>query len=229
MATTDAPTRTLTPVNRSSRPSPPAGAPHEPATGATLTRWMWVWITIAILVVLVVVGFLLGIAAALESIDDNLADAAGAVVNVEGDVEPLPAHIERINDALTEIDDSLEPIEGQADDIIAPLSAIVGSLEEVDASLETTSGTLGETSGTLGDVSDVLERVLSLAGDVESSIASAQSRESMGTNLIWRNVADANDVLESAESDTGNILTELGETNEHLDSICEALPTPGPC
>ena len=67
----------------------------QPST--TALRWMWIWITVAVLVVLVVIGFLFGIARALESIDSALFEADNAVAGADGDVRPLPAHIQDIN------------------------------------------------------------------------------------------------------------------------------------
>lgn len=205
------------------------GSPGGPEGSATLTRWMWVWITIGILVVLVVIGFLLGIADALESIDANLDEAASAVVSVEGDVEPLPVHIERINEALTEIDESLLPVGGKADEIIGGLNTVLVALQEVDGSLATTSGTLEGTSGGLASTSETLEDVLALVTQIRTTLDAAQRADSTGTNLIWRQVAEANDVLGPVRSDTGDILAELREVNPHLESICQALPPPGPC
>src|SRR5215213_7468518 len=66
---------------------------------------MWIWITLGILIVIVVIGFLLGIASALESIERGLAEADHAVTGAKGDVVPLPTHIERINAALGRADD----------------------------------------------------------------------------------------------------------------------------
>jgi hypothetical protein len=119
-------------------------------------RWMWIWITLGILIVIVVIGFLLGIASALESIERGLAEADHAVTGAKGDVVPLPTHIERINAALGRVDDALKPIPGQATTIGARLHSIRGTLGSVEGSLVSTDGSLGDTEGSLHDTSGSL-------------------------------------------------------------------------
>lgn len=215
---------------------------------ARLTRWMWVWITIGILVVLVVVGFLLGIVSALQSIDTALADATESVTGIESDANPLPANIDSINANLTAIDSALAPIPGQADDTIVALSSIDSSLQTVDGSLVDTSGSLTDTSGMLGGITSslqdtsaslvgtsgtldtVLGRVSSIRGTLQTAQRTAGSvPENMGTSAIHPRVAIANDILRPARADTAAITGQLVEVNAHLESICNAVPLPGAC
>ncbi len=190
--------------------------------GPTIVRWMAVWITIGILVVAVVIGFLLGIVSALESVDANLAVAREAVTGAGGDVQPLPVHLENVSTTLDQVDSSLEPIPGQAGQIVAALASVNERLAAIDASL-------GDTSGSLTDTSDVLAGILDLAGQVEATLEVAQQADSLGTSGIWLRVATANDPLAAARDDTGNIITSLTEVNEHLTSICQALPGESQC
>lgn len=195
----------------------------EPESSSGLTGWMWVWVTIGALVVIVVIGYLLGIVSALESIDGNLATADEAVGGAGGDVQPLPDHIETINGSLTSIDEALAPVPGQADQIIAALSSIDGTLTQVDSSLKDTSGSLVNTSGSLKDTSNVLASVLDGARSIESTLEAAQKPDDgSGTFHIHGRVAVANSVLETAKADTGNILGQLVHVNEHLESICNS-------
>ncbi len=221
----------------------PAPAGQQPAVDpgrpqARLTGWMWVWIVIGILVVLVVVGFLIGIIRALESIDAALADTTSSVVGAGGDVQPLPAHIETVNNSLVEIDTSLKPIPAQADDVINSLTTIRTTLEQVDASLVDTSGSLVDTSGTLVntsgslvdtsgklvDVSNLAQSILGIANEIEGVLEAAQApSDNLGTSDIWQRVQIANSVLLPARGDTANINASLVEVNKHLESICAAL------
>jgi len=220
-------------------PAPAGQQPRidEGRPQARLTGWMWVWIVVGILVVLVVVGFLIGIIRALESIDAALADTTSSVVGAGGDVQPLPAHIETVNNSLVEIDSSLKPIPAQADDVINSLTTIRTTLEQVDASLKDTSGSLVDTSGTLVDtsgslvdtngklvdVSNLAQSILSLVTQIEGVLEDAQQTGRLGTNEIWRRVQVANSVLLPARADTANINASLVEVNKHLESICAAL------
>lgn len=185
--------------------------------GVSLTGWMWTWITIGALVVVVVVGYLLGIVSALNNIDGNLATVDDAVTGAGGDVQPLPDHIANINGSLASIDTALAPIPSQADEIIALLTSIEGSLQSIDASLKDTSGSLVNTDG-------VLRNALGTVNQILSTLRDAQARpDELGTQHIHQRLRVANSILRPAKADTGNILTELREVDEHLVSICRAV------
>lgn len=221
-----------------------ARAPEPERRTERLTGWMWVWIIIGILVVLVVVGFLIGIVRALESIDAALADTTSAVTGAGGDVVPLPGYVNTVTDTLVSINGELQPIGDQAEQIRVALTDVRDSLSVVDNSLKDTSGTLVGTSGTLVttsgllvdtsgrlvsvasslvDTSNVAGNILRLATDIKGTLVEAQRRESLGTNEIWRRVIVANDALVPAEADARNILGGLRGTDLHLESICAAL------
>ncbi len=214
------------------------------AVGQSVVWWMWTWITLGILVVVTVIGFLIGIVRSLESIDDGLLEARNAVQGAGGDVEPLPQHVQRINDNLTKIDTALKPIRFQAGEISSGLELITGSLVSIDGSLKDTSASLVDTSGSLADTSgvlvnasglvqrisgslidtsNVLQTVLARAGQIENELEAAQNIDNLGTNLIWRQVAVANSVLGPVQADTSNINGQLGETNAHLTAICQGV------
>jgi hypothetical protein len=109
-----------------------------------------------------------------------------------------------------------------------------------------------DTSGSLVDTSRTLVDVRTLAGRISTTLVGAQSRNSLGTNAIWRRVrfinggpflrggsdedtnltgADSNpNGLSAVLNDADSILTGLRNVNTHLTSICEApvLQTPLP-
>jgi len=160
-----------------------------------------VWVAIGILVVLVVVGFLIGIISALESIDNALFSATNDVVGVGGDVNPLPNQIATANGTLTGIDKALLPIPGQADSIIDSLTSINSDLTSVDSSLKDTSSTLI----TALNNATTIESVLKSAQDPSPGISG------FGTANIYRRVAVANGILGPAKSDTASISNDLND------------------
>jgi methyl-accepting chemotaxis protein len=221
---------------------------------SSFVRWMWIWVVFGLVVVVVVIGFLIGIVRALESIDDNLFETQAGVVGAGGDVDPLPNHIQTINTSLSDIDVSLKPIPGQAGEIIAGLDSIRTSLQNIDASLKDTSASLVDTSGSLNDTSgkllgvgatvsnisgslvdtsNVLVNVLGLANTIEGTLEQAQGADSRGTSFIVGQIRVANEVLVPAQADTFKIERQLQLTNDHLDAICGspavALLPPGQC
>jgi hypothetical protein len=221
--------------SRTSASAPP------PATQSSFARWTWIFTTIGLIVVVVVIGFLIGIVRALESIDNGLYEASSSVAGATGDVKPLPNYIQTINAALTDIDTALKPIRGQVSDATASLVSIRGTAQSIDASLKDTSaslvnttGSLVDTSGTLIgasqsvatisgsliDTSDVLLNVLGIAQSIDGTLESIQNADSRGTALVVPQVNDINRSLIHAETDLTNINLQLQETNRHLTNIC---------
>ncbi len=88
-----------------------------PAASTSFARFLWIITTLGLIVVVVVIGFLIGIVRALESIDDGLSTASSSVTGVTGNVEALPDYIRGINSALSDIDAALKPIPGQVANI----------------------------------------------------------------------------------------------------------------
>ncbi|MGA9311644.1 MAG: hypothetical protein WBV74_14900 [Pseudonocardiaceae bacterium] len=189
----------------------------------------------------VVIGFLIGIVRALESIDHGLFTASSSVTGATGNVQPLPQYIETINSALTDIDTALKPIRGQVADATASLQSIRGSAQRIDASLKdtsqslvNTSGSLVNTSGTLVgasqsaasistslvDTSNVLLNVHGLAQVIDGTLESIQNADSRGTALVPQQVKAINNALIGAESDLSDINLQLAETNRDLTNIC---------
>lgn len=208
---------------------------------AGVTRWLWIWVTIGLLVVLVVIAFLIGITNALVAIDDALGVATPDLEEVGGHVQPLPDQIDTVNGTLASIDESLLPVPGQAETIVNELSTIRAALQQVDSSLIATLNSLGNTSsslqgtgGGLVTTSDTLRTVEGIAFQIRDLLEVTQSTGApAGTGLaaenIWMRVDIANGVLTSAKGDTGEVSSNLVHTDAHLESICTALPTPGPC
>ncbi len=211
------------------------------AVGSSFARFMWIFTTLGIVVVVVVIGFLIGIVRALESIDNGLFTASSSVTGATGNVQPLPNYIQTINAALTDIDTSLKPIRSQVADATASLVSIRGSAQNIDASLKdtsaslvNTSGSLVNTSGTLVgasqsaaaistslvDTSNVLLNILGLAQSIDGTLEAAQNIDSRGTALIPVEVQRANSILQPVQNDTSTINLQLAEVNRHLTNIC---------
>jgi methyl-accepting chemotaxis protein len=228
---------TTTQFDRTSSTAPPAGT-------SSFARFLWIFTTLGLIVVIVVIGFLIGIVRALESIDNGLFTASSSVTGATGNVQPLPNYIQTINAALTDIDTSLKPVRGQVADATASLVSIRGTAQNIDASLKDTSaslvnttGSLVDTSGTLVgasqsaaaistslvDTSNVLLNVLGLAQSIDGTLESAQNADSLGTALIPVNVQRVNNILQPVENDTSTINLQLAEVNRHLTNICSSL------
>ena len=213
-------------------------------------RWTWIFATVGLLVVLVVIGFLIGIVNALESIDDGLKEADASVTGAGGETKTLPDHVQNINGNLKAIDTSLKPITGQAGAILASLTSIDGSLDSannslgrtnsslkstssslvgtsstlrgISSSLVDTSGRLRGISSSLADTSGVLVDVRGLVGTISTRLIGAQRRDSLGTAEIPVRVARANSVLSPVQNDTAAITSGLSSVNTHLTSVCKS-------
>ncbi len=99
------------------RVSTSSGTVRQPAVEASFVRFMWIFVTLGILVVIVVIGFLIGIVRALESIDTGLSKVSDSVAGAASDAQGLPDYIRAINSALSDIDTALKPIPDQLDDL----------------------------------------------------------------------------------------------------------------
>jgi methyl-accepting chemotaxis protein len=217
---------TTTEFSRTSSTAPPS------AGSSSFARFLWIFTTIGLVVVIVVIGFLIGIVRALESIDNGLFTASSSVTGATGNVQPLPNYIQTINAALTDIDTALKPIRGQVADATASLVSIKGTAQSIDASLKDTSGSLVntsnslvDTSGTLVsvtqtaqfistslvDTSNVLLNVLGIAQSIDGTLESIQNADSRGTALVVPQVNDINNSLIGAEQDLFNINLQLFE------------------
>jgi methyl-accepting chemotaxis protein len=177
-----------------------------------VARWTSVFTTIGILVVVVVIGFLLGIISALEAIDRSLAVTTNNVTSINGDVDPLPAHVDTINKTLDSIDVALKPIPAQADSIIGSLTSINGKLQTIDASAASTAGILVTALGGLQTIDGTLNSI-------------DQTARFAGTN-ITKSVQNINTVLTTAKGDTGAINKDLDKVDgvaKHVAGICSRL------
>lgn len=211
------------------------------AASSSFARFLWIFTTIGVVVVVVVIGFLIGIVRALESIDNGLFTSSNLAASATGNVQPLPNYIKTINSALADIDTSLKPIRGQVADATASLLSIRGSARKIDASLTDTSQSLVDTSGSLVDTSGTLVganhsagsistslvdtsggliNILGIAQSIDGTLESIQNADSRGTALITPQVNDINNSLIGAEQDLYNINLQLQETNRHLTNIC---------
>jgi hypothetical protein len=226
---------TTTEFSRTSSTAPASAA------GSSFARFLWIFTILGLIIVVAVIGFLIGIVRALESIDNGLFTASSSVTGATGNVQPLPNYIHTINAALTDIDTSLKPIRGQVADATASLVSIRGTAQSIDASLKDTSASLVNTSGSLVntsgvligagqsaatisasliDTSNVLLNVLGIAQSIDGTLESIQNADSRGTALVTPQVNDINNSLIGAEQDLFNINLQLQETNRHLTNIC---------
>lgn len=221
-------------------PTAPTNGPHS-VNATSFARFLWIFTTLGLIVVVVVIGFLIGIVRALESIDHGLFTASSSVTGATGNVQPLPNYIGTINSALTDIDTALKPIHGQVADASASLQSIRGSAHSIDTSLQdtsqsliNTSGSLVSTSGTLEgasqsatgistslvDTSDVLLNVLGVVQGIDGTLESIHDVDSRGTAVVPQQVTVINTLLQGIQNDTSTINLQLQETNRHLTSIC---------
>jgi hypothetical protein len=196
-----------------------------------LSRWLKVWVILLTVVTLVVVVYLIIITNTLASINGNLATADRAVTGAGGNVQTLPAQVDRINGALAAIDPALKPIPGQANEIIAALTSINDKLTNTDASLKDTESVLVTAFGSVNNIRDLLidaddppdhlgvqnihRRVASVNGQNSPSIGVAAGGGGCGEFCQGEN-------LTTAEADAANILAGLVSVNGHLDSICNS-------
>jgi methyl-accepting chemotaxis protein len=208
---------------------------------STFARFLWIFTTFGIIVIVVVIGFLIGIVRALESIDNGLFTSSNLAASATGNVTPLPDYIHTINSALTDIDTALKPIRGQVADATASLVSIRGTARGIDTSLTDTSTSLTSTSGALTtvsttltgadgsasaissslvDTSSVLLNVHGIAQSIDGTLETIQNADSRGTALITPQVNNINNSLVGAEQDLVNINLQLQETNRHLTNIC---------
>jgi uncharacterized protein YoxC len=125
------------------------GRAADSVTTTSFVRFLWIFSTLGIIVVVVVIGFLIGIVRALESIDNGLFTASSSVTGVAANVRPLPNYIQKINSALTGVDTALKPVPGQVADVTASLQSIRSSAQKIDTSLKDISQSLINTSGSL--------------------------------------------------------------------------------
>src|ERR671932_213826 len=109
---------TTTEFSRTSSTAPASAA------GTSFARFLWIFTVLGIIVVVVVIGFLIGIVRALESIDNGLSTASNSVTGATANVQPLPDYIRGINSALSDIDTALKPIPRQVAGINDSLQSI---------------------------------------------------------------------------------------------------------
>jgi methyl-accepting chemotaxis protein len=126
------------------------------ATTTSFARFLWIFSTLGLIVVVVVIGFLIGIVRALESIDNGLYTASSSVTGAEANVRSLPDYIQTINSPLAGIDTALKPIPGQVASVNGSLQSIRGSAQNIDGSLKDTSQSLINTSGSLVNTAGAL-------------------------------------------------------------------------
>ncbi len=196
-----------------------------------VSRLTSVWVVLLAVVVIVVVFYLIFITNSLASINGNLGVASNAVTGAGGHVKTLPDQIQTVNGSLTSIDSALKPISGQAGDIITALTSVNSNLMAVDGSLKDTSGSLTSTSSSLVNTSSVLQQVLGTAGNINSTLNSANlpagncaaacATNQLGVQNIFQRVAIANTGLSAARGDTSKVASGLVPgINSQLHGIC---------
>ena len=191
-------------------PPPPRdyGAPprSDLDMGLFLRRWLRVWVALITVVLIVVIVYLFFITNSLASIDDRLAPTEKSVVGAGSSVQRLPDQVEAINKSLESIDPSLKPID-------AKLDQIIGALTPIDNNLKVTGGSLVSTAS-------MLQRVTGQANGIRGVVTSAQTPGSAGTELIWRQLQVANNLLDpGVRSDARNIVAGLQDANAHLSRV----------
>jgi len=184
--------------------------------GGFVSKWIKIWVILITVVTLVAVVYLVAIVRTLSSINGNLAVAQNAVVDVGGETKTLPKQVDSVNASLGGIDEDVKPVQGNAQKIIASLASIQGKLVNVDSRLVNIDGTL--------------KSVLGGAGDIQRTLVAAQSVNSEGTNLIFRQVggragslgegATVNSQLPRIKGDADNAIGSLQNANRDLDRIC---------
>lgn len=149
--------------------SPSSASAADSVVTTSFARFLWIFATLGLIVVIVVIGFLIGIVRALESIDNGLYTTSSSVTGATAHVRPLPDYIQGINSALTNIDTALKPIPGQVADVNTSLQSIRGSAQKIDTSLKDTSQSLINTSGSLMNTSGALGSASQSLGKVSAS------------------------------------------------------------
>lgn len=207
----------------------PTPAPYRPGgdLGGFVSKWIKIWVAVLGVVTIVAVIYLVLIVTTLRSINGNLAAAQGAVVEIGGETKTLPKQVDSINGSLAGIDEDVRPIHANTQKIRASLQSIQSKLAGVDSRLV--------------NIDSTLRSVLGGATDIQRTLVGAQSLNSEGTNLIFRQVggrfgslapeATLNGQLDGIKGDSGNAIAQLQRTNTQLDRICTAssrllVPTP---
>lgn len=181
---------------------------------------MWIWITIAVLVVLVVIGFLFGIASALESIDAGLEEADTALVGANGDVTPLPTHIQNVNAGLERVDTALKPISGQATTIKGELGSIRSKLGDTEGSLVSTERSLVDTEGELNSTEASLNDTERSLNSTEGSLVDTEGNlnDTEGSlNDTAGSLGDTSMTLEQAEARLMSIRSKADRIQRRLE------------
>jgi hypothetical protein len=187
--------------------------PSVAAPFATAARWLKAWVTIGTIVILVVIGYLLAIVNALDSIYENLTVTDADVGLITEDVDPLPGHIDTINNTLTAIDKVLIDIPGQARSIIGTLTSIDGTLKSIDPTLKSINGGLVTALTGLVNIDNTLENLDENRGD------------GAGLQPIIAQVTTINSQLNSIRNqDTVKIEADLTKTGDgvaaHVRNTC---------
>lgn len=189
--------------------------PGVAAPFATAARWLKAWVTIGTLVVLVVIGYLLAIVNALQSIDNNLATTDTDVSDITADVLPLEGHVENINATLASIDTVLL-------EIPEPVLSIINSLNRIE-------GTLQSIDPTLGSINSGLVTALNGLTSINATLRSLDEpgADNKGLKPIISQVQVINNQLASVrDQDTVKIEVDLTNVNDgvafHVKNICNA-------
>ena len=192
----------------------------------------------------------------LTAIDRSLKPITGQADTILSELRSIDSSLGTVNNSLEDTSGSLVNTSGSLQDTSGTLGNITGLLVDTSGTLGGVSGSLVSTTGILGrincsltNISRELVSVTQLAGRIDSTLVSAQSVRSLGTNAIWRRVrflnggpfrrggagGDFGDAdtsvagpgnnpngLTPVKADAGNILGGLREVNKHLTSVCEA-------
>ncbi len=160
----------------------------------------------------------------LDRIDTALEPIPGQASSIIGELGSIRGSLASVDASLIDTSGSLVNTSGVLADTSGTLGSITGSLVNTSGVLRDTAGPLRNISGTLRQTAPILSNIQRLVRSIRGELAVTQSAGSLGTRAIWPRVQRANAVLRPIDADTEAILGGLQEVNNHLESICQAVP-----
>lgn len=202
---------------------------------------------------------LAGIDTALGPITGDAGKIITNLTSIEGNLSTTSASLINTSSTLSGTAGTLGGISGNLGSITSALNGVSGTLGTVSGTLGTVSGTLGGTSGTLNGISGslvntsgVLTAVLGIAGQINSTLVSANAANGncnapetfaqynppagatkiggfscaanqLGVQNIHQRVAIADNVLNVAQTDLTDISAGLTQVDQNLVGVCQSV------